>query len=131
LTRRPCAQCGRNRAERFYSSARAKKCADCLKANRRATARRRHVSTTYGLTLEDHDRLLDFQANACAICEGERPYALNVDHDHDTGLVRGLLCRRCNKLLRDVRDDARLLENAVAYLALPPVWSLGIKAVAR
>lgn len=126
--RRPCVQCGRNRAERFFAGPRARKCADCLKANRRASARRRHVETTYGLTEDQTERLLEFQLNACAICEGSRSYALNVDHDHETGLVRGLLCRRCNKVLRDVRDNRAILLRAADYLDWTPADLLGIEA---
>ncbi len=54
------------------------------------------------------------------MCHGLRPYRLHVDHDHaivdPREAVRGLLCRRCNKLLRDVNDDISLLENAIRYL---------------
>lgn len=128
--RRACAQCGRGRAERFYTSARARICASCLKANRRSGARRRHVEVTYGLTAEQHDLLLHGQEGLCGICRSPRPYNLAVDHDHATGLVRGLLCKRCNKLLRDVRDDTRVLHNAAAYLTQSFASRLGIVAQA-
>lgn len=109
-------------------SARGKVCLDCQRKNRRATARRTHVARTYGLSQADHARLLEFQGGVCAICGGTRPYQLAVDHDHDTGRVRGLLCKRCNRLLRDVRDDVSLLAGAAAYLHHPPVVTLGIEA---
>lgn len=131
MKRRPCAQCERNRAERFFVSPRGKVCADCQRQNRRATARRSHVERTYGLTAEQHQRLLEFQGGACAICQGTRPYQLAVDHDHDTGRVRGLLCKRCNRLLRDVRDNRATLRGAVEYLVLPPAVQLAIEARAR
>ena len=83
---------------------------------------------TYGLTAEQYAALLDHQGGACAICRGVRRYRLNVDHDHRTGLVRGATCRRCNRLLRDVRDDADVLRAAADYLDLPPAKVLGIEA---
>ena len=130
MTRRPCAQCGLNRAERFYAGPRARKCQTCLKANRSAATHARRVLTTYGLTTEQYEALLAHQDGACAICCGSRRYRLNVDHDHSTGLVRGLLCRRCNKLLRDVRDNALVLGAAARFLQRPPAVELGIRAVA-
>jgi hypothetical protein len=39
-----------------------------------------------------------------------------IDHDHETGEVRGLLCRACNTLLGCVQDDAKLLGRAINYL---------------
>ena len=130
VTRRPCQSCGRNRAERFFTGPRGRTCEDCRKAKRSAATHRRRVEVTYGLTAEQYDALLAHQGGVCAICGGERRYRLNVDHDHATGLVRGLLCRRCNKLLRDVRDDRDLLYRAAAYLNVPTAQYLGIEAVA-
>lgn len=128
MTRRPCAQCGKNRALHLFASDRARKCSDCLKANRKRAARRRHVLETYGLSETDLARLLEYQGKVCAICQGERPYELNVDHDHETGHVRGLLCRRCNKVLRDVRDCRSILLRAADYLDWTPADLLGIEA---
>lgn len=128
MARRPCAQCGLRRAERFFVSERGHTCTDCQRKNRRATARRAHIARTYGLTERDHQRLLDLQGGACAICGGVRPYQLAVDHCHTTGRVRGLLCKRCNKLLRDVRDSRKLLRVAAEYLTTTPAEILQIKA---
>lgn len=68
------------------------------------------------ITEEQFEALLGRQARACAICfeaVGER---LNVDHDHSTGKVRGLLCRRCNLLLGKVQDNETILASAINYL---------------
>jgi hypothetical protein len=127
--RRPCSSCGRNRAERFFTSERGRTCADCRKAKRSASTHARRVEKTYGLTAEQYEALLAHQGGACAICAGERRYRLNVDHDHATGAVRGLLCRRCNRLLRDVRDNAEVLEAAAYYLAWTPAEAIGLEAV--
>jgi hypothetical protein len=72
------------------------------------------------LSAEDHAALVELQGGVCAICGGKRTYALNVDHDHATGAVRGLLCRADNKLLAIVRDDIERLQAAVEYLRQPP-----------
>lgn len=74
----------------------------------------------YGLTLEQHDAMLAAQNGVCAICcrpEEHKKYTrLSVDHDHDTGKVRGLLCRRCNSMLANSGDDPALLIRGAQYL---------------
>lgn len=59
----------------------------------------------------------------CAICRQARTYKLNVDHDHKLDgreSVRGLLCRRCNKVLAICHDTPEILAAAAAYLLNPP-----------
>lgn len=53
----------------------------------------------YGITSDDYKRMLDVQHGACAICGRVPSYRLHVDHDHETGAIRGLLCVRCNNFL--------------------------------
>ena len=72
----------------------------------------------YGLTLEQYDAMLAAQDGVCAICGEPRPEdrTLHVDHDHDTGEIRGLLCFKCNNALGDFNDDHDLFQRAAAYL---------------
>lgn len=75
----------------------------------------------YGMDADDLHRLYAKQDGRCAICkhpEGEK--RLHVDHDHDTGLVRGLLCGNCNALLGHARDSTEILRRAIYYLIDPP-----------
>jgi hypothetical protein len=65
------------------------------------------------MTQEEYDALLQAQEGKCKIC-GAPPTA--VDHDHETGEVRGLLCRACNLGLGYFKDSAELLQRAIAYL---------------
>lgn len=120
--RRPCAgACGKNRAERFFKSPKARICFDCQKKTRRASSRNRRVLLTYGITEAEYDTLFASQSGRCAICWGARLYKLDVDHDHSTGLVRGLLCKLCNRqLLPAARGDAARLLRASGYLQFPP-----------
>jgi len=128
MTKRVCTRCGRKRQAQFFVSERGRICSDCQKKVRKQTARRNHVARTYGLTPEDYEALLLFQDDRCAITGKKMPYVLNVDHDHATGRVRGLLSKAANKLLRDVRDDVSVLRAAIAYLENPPARRLGIVA---
>ncbi len=76
----------------------------------------------YGLALEDYAKMLVEQGGVCAICRlppkgGKASNAcLNVDHDHKTGRVRGLLCAACNLAIGKLKDSPALLREAAAYL---------------
>ncbi|MGH7974746.1 MAG: endonuclease VII domain-containing protein [bacterium] len=73
----------------------------------------------FGITIEDYNRMLVEQNNACAICA--RPQAnfkrkFSVDHDHKTGKVCGLLCDNCNHTLGLIYDDLVTLQKMISYL---------------
>lgn len=71
----------------------------------------------YGLSLEECEALHVRQKGACGICgEPGTVYALNVDHDHVTGRVRGLLCGLCNRALGQFRDRIDLVIKAKDYM---------------
>lgn len=73
----------------------------------------RHLWHTYKLTLEQYDSLLEAQDGACAMCDTSDPLGqgnFHVDHCHETGAIRGLLCHACNTglgLLGDSIQEAR------------------------
>ena len=69
---------------------------------------------TYGLSPEAYAAMIERQSGRCAICR--RNALLHVDHDHESGAVRGLLCRRCNTGLGQFGDDLDLLLLAADYL---------------
>lgn len=77
-------------------------------------SRAKHLKRTYGLSIEEHATMVAAQGGRCAICREERK--LHVDHDHDTGAVRGLLCNRCNTGLRVLEEPERLAASQ-AYLS--------------
>jgi hypothetical protein len=80
--------------------------------------KRSHLRRLYGVSLERYDEMLTTQGGVCAICEQTCPTGryLAVDHDHDTGLVRGLLCSKCNPGLGWFNDDPARLRAAADYL---------------
>lgn len=77
----------------------------------------RNLRALYGLSLEDYENRLRAQGGVCAICGaasvGKR---FDVDHDHETGAVRGLLCTSCNNGLRHFGESLDTLHAAVFYL---------------
>lgn len=89
-----------------------------LSGRKAANNRRSHLKRNYGITPEIYEEMLTAQGGGCAICH--RPprddISLHVDHDHETGAVRGLLCFRCNNSLGDLEDDRVLVVSAADYL---------------
>lgn len=85
-----------------------------------AKARTRMLRRNYGLTPEAYDAMVEAQGNQCLICcvpgEEVRNNRLVVDHCHATGVVRGLLCPKCNLLLGHADDTIERLEQAIFYL---------------
>jgi sugar O-acyltransferase (sialic acid O-acetyltransferase NeuD family) len=74
----------------------------------------------YGLSLEKYKEVLKAQNNCCAICgahESELNKKLHVDHCHESGTFRGLLCRRCNLAVGHFNDDVNLIKRAELYLS--------------
>ena len=71
----------------------------------------------YGLEKGGYDKLLKKQSSRCGIC-GFPPIlkTLVVDHCHETGKVRGLLCDNCNKGIGFLRDDPDMLRSAIAWI---------------
>ena len=84
-------------------------------------SRRKSLKFKYGITLEEYEELKVKQDNKCAICgcsDSDQRVLHNfaVDHDHDTGEVRGLLCNQCNRGLGMLGDSLETLQKAVKYL---------------
>lgn len=85
----------------------------------RPRIREKNLLSRYGMTVEQYERMYARQNGCCAICSDsfragvKRPH---VDHDHERGVVRGLLCARCNSLVGFAQDDIGRLRNGIAYL---------------
>lgn len=86
-----------------------------------------HIGKTYGITAEEYAAIMEHQGGRCAICQRATGASrrLAVDHDHTTGLVRGCLCRTCNRyVLGHLRDDTTALQRAIDYLNDPPAFAV-------
>lgn len=70
----------------------------------------------YGMTNDEVNALLLAQDSSCAICKKNLGEVFDIDHNHSTGAVRGLLCRSCNMALGIFQDDPNILTEAVCYL---------------
>lgn len=87
-------------------------------ADRKADLR---LQREYGISFLEYDVVLAFQHGVCAIC-GKAPTMnrLHVDHCHTGGLIRGLLCMRCNRAIAKFEDKADLMLAGAAYIQDPP-----------
>ena len=72
----------------------------------------------YGLSVEQKQALIDGQDCKCAICKNEltNTHDVCVDHNHVTGAIRGILCRKCNLGIGHLNDSIDILKSAQEYL---------------
>ncbi len=100
-----CSSCGREAVNAWNAANPERKRAD-------------HLMRRFGLTVADYESLADQQGGVCTICAGTCPTGrrLAVDHDHDTGRVRGLLCWECNTGIGKLKDSPAVLSSALRYL---------------
>lgn len=88
-------------------------------------ARDNRLRRVYGITIEQYDTLLERQGDACAICRrasGEFRTRLAVDHNHQTGEIRGLLCNYCNHRVVGRHRDGDLLRRMADYVDQGTGW---------
>ena len=125
-----CTSCGENKTYTDYSKARygkggvAAKCKECFKILYKMRVeddpdyvRNVKYKSRYGITIDDYNRMLEDQDHKCKIClAGEERGRLHVDHCHETGKIRGLLCHQCNNGLGCFHDSDSLLEHAIEYI---------------
>ncbi len=129
--RSPCKKCANERKRGYSKKYRLlyrheinKKANERIKERKKAgdvkltkslkNARLKHL---YGITLEEYEKQKETQKNRCYICNTkEQKKALSVDHNHNTGKVRKLLCWKCNVILGAIEEDETILNKMIQYL---------------
>jgi len=78
----------------------------------------RHLRKRYGIDINIYNQMLEKQNGGCAICGGQTTNGRNlyIDHDHKSGVIRGLLCNRCNSGIGLLNDDVEIIKRALLYL---------------
>lgn len=97
--------------------------AECLRISKLRdpeSVRDTRLRNQFGITAHEYDEQLELQGGGCAICrtdiESNGGRRLAVDHCHNSGRVRGILCSECNLGLGKFKDDPILLSRAIEYL---------------
>jgi hypothetical protein len=118
-----CADCGEihiRSASQLKNGRKSRQCDNFKPHNKLFEDRRDGIMRRqYGITLEQYDEMLEEQNYRCAICNNEDEVEgrrLAIDHCHTTGVVRGLLCGKCNRGIGLFYDSRELLERAINYL---------------
>ncbi len=78
--------------------------------------RRLKVIESYGLTEKQYETLRQIKPGCCHICEKPFGARENIDHCHETGKVRGLLCFRCNTAIGSFDDNVKVMKRAIEYV---------------
>ena len=126
-----CTKCGEEKPlpkyyPKYGTNQLRSQCKTCDNKRGEARKRRKHggvrglwLFKQYGISLEDYETLLEAQNGTCAICEAgcANEEYLRVDHDHDTGEVRGLLCHSCNSGIGFLKDSPEVVLQALEYLS--------------
>jgi len=89
-------------------------------------ASRKQTLKVYGLTVDGYNKMFSKQKGCCAIClkhQTDLKETLHVDHCHETGKIRGLLCFRCNSMLGKCGDNTEILKSAIEYLKGELSWT--------
>lgn len=105
---RECRDCCRKRKAEWHKTESGKRSAANTKLKRR-----------FGITIDDYEKMYQEQGGSCLICgahESCNSHRLAVDHCHETGKVRGLLCKSCNVGIGNLKDNYDLCLRAARYL---------------
>ena len=117
-----CADCGTEIPVAPRGRRRRDRCDDCWPSHRKpyqkdtAKNRAKHLRRSFGMTVAEYAAMSQAQGERCAICETKPDTALHIDHDHETMVIRGLLCGSCNRMIGLAKDDPARLAAAITYL---------------
>lgn len=122
-----CVTCGATK-EWWHNRAPHGNCKDCQRAAKKPTVydrtyhRVNNLKKKYGLTVEQWAELLEACSHRCVVCE--KPFSSTrlpcADHDHVTGLLRGVICGPCNLAIGYAHDDVGWFTRVSSYLTSPP-----------
>jgi hypothetical protein len=128
LTEKKCAACKIVKPVSEFHAAYRGYCRECERAKQRdayvsgkpylsrENSYDKSLQRLYGITLAEYEAMLAAQDGKCAICAEQPDSRLHVDHDHASGMIRQLLCGRCNAAIGGARDDPDLLRAMITYL---------------
>lgn len=108
--------CPKGHFVRFATTNNCVECSNEQNAKRKNDLKWQRIKKVYGMSQEDVAKMLGAQKSLCAICKDAIHESHHIDHCHRTGVVRGLLCSRCNQGIGLFRERLDILEGAAKYL---------------
>jgi hypothetical protein len=105
-----------------------KECKECCKDRRsqwwRTEAGKRSSANTklkqrFGITMNEYEKMLAAVNGKCEICGAENSYnghRLGIDHNHETGKIRGILCKSCNLGISALQENDSIIQSAAQYI---------------
>ena len=115
---RPCWATYAQRIERKSEAYKLKMSDPVYRLRKKRRLYENHLKRVFGITCEDWARMYDAQRGCCAICHQRFPDDdAHVDHCHETGKVRGLLCINCNMAIGLLRESVSTLQSAIIYVS--------------
>lgn len=114
-----CKECNKRKAKDWHydNHERSKEARRAYSRNNPEVVRHSSYKRKYGITLEQYNEMLAAQGGVCAGCGRAATGNLAVDHNHETGRVRGLLCSNCNRAIGLLGDSVETLKNLMDYLS--------------
>lgn len=115
-----CRQCTKEKAGNSYRTRKTEVLAQRKAQYDKRREKDKKLRNTYGITLEQWEAMFRAQGDCCAICKSTSPNhgsgQFVVDHCHEFGQVRGILCGKCNIMLGQADDSHDTLFEAAMYL---------------
>jgi hypothetical protein len=110
--------CPHGHFERYVTSNNCVECNRVEMSKRSEKVRWKRIEKEYGITKAEFQNMVSSQNNKCLICNScfEVESKIHIDHCHETGFVRGLLCPKCNQGIGLLGDSVEILESAIMYL---------------
>lgn len=87
-------------------------CSPCSREYRKWS----NIKRRYGITKQDYEKIIKEQDDHCVLCHEDIGPKSVVDHCHDTGVVRGVLCNNCNAVIGFSKESIEILQRTINYL---------------
>lgn len=113
-----CKECKKHYRKHYYHrevdkwTTQSKEWYENNKERKSLTSKKKHVNSYFGITVEEYDAY--FKDACCGICDATE--RLVLDHCHNTGVIRGVLCNTCNSGIGMLKDNPELLKKGIEWL---------------
>lgn len=119
-----CRKCKNREYQKVWSARNKERVKSYNNKESRRRANRKTTAGRYGLTVDEYESMYSAQGGVCAICHKPETVKGNngeikmlaIDHNHETGKVRGLCCNNCNRAIGLLGDDVEVMLNAIEYI---------------